>query len=159
MNATTLLKKDHAAVKKLFRRFSDTTPRAAKTRERLVERIAQELEIHATIEEQIFYPAMRQVAGAEEMVEEALQEHQEVKQMLGEIQGMDPTDEALDQRIEQLQADVLHHATEEEREMFVKARELGDAELSRLGQEMAERKKALQAGPTRKAKKAARKVA
>ena len=71
MKATQLLKKDHTAVKQLFRRFKKTSERAKKTRDQLVDRIATELEIHAAIEGEIFYPAMREVPKAGALVDEA----------------------------------------------------------------------------------------
>jgi len=63
MKATTLLKNDHAAVKKLLADFSHTTTRAARRRQELIDKIAQELEIHSTIEEELFYPAVKNERG------------------------------------------------------------------------------------------------
>ncbi len=79
MKATDLLKKDHNAVKKLMTEFGKTTTRARKKRQQLVDRIAQELEVHARIEEEIFYPALREREEARALVQEAEREHQQVK--------------------------------------------------------------------------------
>ncbi len=76
MKATTLLKNDHTAVKKLFADFGRTTARAAKRRQALIDQIAQELEIHSTIEEEIFYPAVKNVRGGQSLVSEAKSEHE-----------------------------------------------------------------------------------
>jgi hemerythrin superfamily protein len=76
MTATTLLKNDHTAVKKLFADFGRTTACAAKRRQALIDQIAHELEIHSTIEEEIFYPAVKNVRGGQSLVSEAKSEHQ-----------------------------------------------------------------------------------
>jgi hemerythrin superfamily protein len=143
MTATDLLKKDHAAVKKLFAQFAKAGERAVKRRETLIETIAHELQVHSKIEEEIFYPAIRKVEGGAEMVEEALREHEEVDRLLSEIRGMDVEGEPIVERLSELKEAVLDHATEEERAMFKKARELGSEELERLGEQLHERKQAL----------------
>jgi hemerythrin superfamily protein len=152
MKATDLLKKDHNTVKKLFSELIRSSSRATKKRQTLIEKLAHELEVHTRIEEDIFYPAMRACGGeAERLVQEAEEEHQEAKELLAEIQGMDPGAADLVERVKELKQAVLHHATEEEHEMFPLAKEeLGAEELGRLGRELAERKKAL-AGEPRKA--------
>jgi hemerythrin superfamily protein len=71
MKATTLLKNDHAAVKKLFADFSRTTARAPRRRQELIDKIAQELEIHSTIEEELFYPTVKNLRGGQSLVKEA----------------------------------------------------------------------------------------
>jgi hemerythrin superfamily protein len=88
MKATTLLKNDHAAVKKLFAEFSRTTARAAKRRHALLDQIARELEIHSTIEEEVFYPAVEDVRGGQSLVGEAKSEHKKVDSLVAEAQGM-----------------------------------------------------------------------
>ncbi|HXG04007.1 MAG TPA: hemerythrin domain-containing protein [Candidatus Binatia bacterium] len=154
MKATDLLKKDHAAVKKLFADFDKTGQRAVKKRRQLADKITTELEVHAAIEEEVFYPAMRRASGGQDLVEEAQREHAEVKQMVAEIRGLDPDDASLADRVAALKEAVEHHVREEEGEMFRRARELGDEELQRLGQALKERKQALTGG-----RRAARKAA
>lgn len=146
MKATDLLKKDHAEVKKLFTQFDETGPRAVKKRRQLAEKIAGELDVHAAVEEEIFYPAIRRAPGAQDLVEEAQREHAEVKQMVAEIRGLDPDDASLADRVAALKEAVEHHVREEEGEMFRRARELGDEELQRLGRALKERKQALAGG-------------
>jgi iron-sulfur cluster repair protein YtfE (RIC family) len=85
MKATQLLKKDHATVKRLVARFRQTSVRAQKARQRLVDRIATELEVHAQIEEEIFYPAMRAVPKAASILKEAHEEHEQVGARAGEV--------------------------------------------------------------------------
>ncbi len=151
MKATDLLKKDHNAVKKLMTEFGKTTTRARKKRQQLVDRIAQELEIHARIEEEVFYPALREREEARALVQEAEREHQQVKTMLGEIRRLPVDDEQLGERIRQLKDAVLHHVKEEEGEIFTRARELGDERLTELGRQLQERKQELMGGQRRRA--------
>ena len=87
MKATALLKKDHAAVKKLLTDFGRTTSRAARKRQELIDRIAKELEIHSKIEEEIFYPAVKEVPEGRSLVKEAESEHKEVDSLIAEGQG------------------------------------------------------------------------
>ena len=158
MKATTLLKNDHAAVKRLMAEFGRTTARAVKRREALMDQIAQELEIHSTIEEEIFYPAVRRVRGGQSLVTEAKSEHKKVDSLVAEAQGMSmDTDEVLE-KVEELREAVVHHATEEEREMFPVAEDgLGD-QLQELGEQMAARKKELETSRFQQAKRAVKKV-
>jgi hypothetical protein len=88
MNATTLLKSDHSTVKKLFATFAGTSVRAAKRRQTLIDKIAEELEIHSTVEEEIFYPAVKGVRGGQSLVSEAKSEHDKLDVLVTEAQGM-----------------------------------------------------------------------
>ena len=153
MKATTLLKNDHAAVKKLFAEFGRTTARATQRRQALIDKIAQELEIHSTIEEELFYPAVKDVRGGQSLVNEAESEHKKVDSLVAEAQGMSmETDEAV-QKVKELRDAVVHHATEEESEMFpVAVNGLGE-QLMELGEQMAARKKELATSRVQKAKR------
>jgi hemerythrin superfamily protein len=158
MKATQLLKKDHAAVKKLFAEFGRTTPRAPRRRQELMDRIAKELEIHSTIEEETFYPAVKTVPGGQSLVSEAESEHKEVDALVAEAQGMSMETDEVAQKVRELRDAVLHHATEEEAEMFpVAERGLG-AELAGLGEQMASRKRELATSRIQKAKRAVKKA-
>jgi len=146
VKATTLLKKDHGAVKRLFREYQQTGERAFKTRLRLFERMKKELDVHAKIEEEIFYPAVKaaRTGPAVELVDEALEEHARVKELLAEISALRPEDEQFDAKVSEVIEDVKHHAQEEEDEMFPEAeKNLSSEELERLGGELEERKSAL----------------
>lgn len=158
MKATTLLKNDHATVKKLLASFAGTTARAAKRRQALIDRIAEELEIHSTIEEEIFYPAVKEVRGGQGLVNEAKSEHKEIDSLVAEAQGMSmETDEVL-QKVKELRDAVLHHATEEEREMFPVAQERLSERLEELGEELASRKRELATSAFQKTKRAVKKA-
>lgn len=142
MKATQLLKADHARVKKLLEQLARTTARAEKTRHRLIERIVMELEVHAQIEEEIFYPAVEDIDALSRLAHESRGEHQQVRDLLAALQEMDPADEALGSKVEELRDAVLHHAVEEEeRRMLPKAEAaLGEDALARLGEELRARK-------------------
>jgi hemerythrin superfamily protein len=151
MKATTLLKKDHAAVKKLFR----ANKRAEKAddnalKQTIFAQIAAELEVHTRVEEEIFYPAMK-AQGDEEGVEEvleALEEHGVVKSLLAQLSKMKPGDETFDAKITVMIESVEHHAGEEEDEMFPDAQKtLGDKKLEELGARIERRKAELGAAP------------
>jgi hemerythrin superfamily protein len=147
IDALKLLKQDHEEVEQLFEEFDRVGDRAHKTKEKIVRSLIEDLAKHAAIEEQIFYPAVRELTGEDDAVFEALEEHHVVKWTLSELDGMDPEDERFDAKVAVLKENVLHHAKEEEREMFPKVRKaLTPAELRMLGEEM---EKAKKAAPTR----------
>ena len=143
MKATDLLKKQHKEVKALFKKVENTEN--ARERRRLMEEIAAALDGHATIEEEMFYPAVRglETQKAEEMVMEAFEEHHVVKLVLAELPQVDPEDERFEAKMTVLSELVEHHADEEEKEMFKAAQKLGKDELESLGEQMEERFEAL----------------
>jgi iron-sulfur cluster repair protein YtfE (RIC family) len=141
MKATKLLRSDHAAVKALFARFTTAGERARVTRRRLIDRLAMELTIHAAIEEEIFYPAMAKVPAAARLVKEARSEHNDVKDLIVQIRGLDPVADEATTLVRDLKNAVLHHASEEEKVMFPMAEQKIPAEeLERLGEELKARK-------------------
>lgn len=146
-DAIALLKDDHETVKKLLKQLTETTTRATKKRQDLLGKIAKELEIHTTIEEEIFYPAFKDADGKEHdrLNYEALEEHRAVdKLVLPDLQKTDPGTEQFSGRAKVLRELVEHHADEEEESMFPKARKsLSKSELQDLGTKMEERKSAL----------------
>lgn len=138
MDAITLLTHDHRDVEKLFKRFAKTGDRAHKTRRDLVDRMIRELAIHAAIEEQIFYPRLRDEGRRiEDEVLEGLEEHHLIKEVLADLDGMSPEAERFEARVTVLMEQVRHHVEEEEGEMFPHARRaLRPAELRDLGEAM-----------------------
>jgi hemerythrin superfamily protein len=158
MKATQLLKKDHGAVKKLFAEFARTTSRAPRRRQQLVDKIAEELEIHSTIEEEIFYPAVKGVRGGESLVNEAESEHKQVDSLVAEAQGMTMATDKVAQKVRELRDAVIHHATEEEQEMFPIAEAGLREQLSELGEQLAARKKELATSRLQRAKRAVKKA-
>ncbi len=146
MKATTLLKKQHQEVKGLFRKIDKTEEGSA--RQDLMSQIIEKLTVHSTIEEEIFYPAVRSLGSqkAEDTILEALEEHHVVKLVLEELPTVDPEDDHFSAKMTVLSELVEHHADEEEEEMFTLAAKLGDGELETLGKRMAARAEELSAG-------------
>jgi hemerythrin superfamily protein len=142
MDAITLLRTDHKTIEKLFKEFEKAGPTAYKTKRHIVDRMIEQLSIHAAIEEQHFYPSVKErVEEQDGSVLEALEEHHIVKWVLSELDGTDPTDERFDAKVTVLVELVRHHVEEEEQQMFPAVRNaLGRKELSDLGEAMAEAK-------------------
>jgi hemerythrin superfamily protein len=148
MDAIKLLKDDHKTVNELFRRFERSGDEAYETKREVVARIVEELSVHAAIEEQVLYPAIRaEVPSTETMTLEALEEHHIVKWTLSELDGMDPHDERFDAKVTVLIESVRHHVEEEEGDLFPKVRDgLSRKRLDQLGDELRQAKKV---APTR----------
>jgi hemerythrin-like domain-containing protein len=152
MNAIQLLKDDHKKVRKLLSELEATTTRGIKTRSELLARIGTELRVHSKIEEEIFYPAFK-AAGEknddDKMYFEAQEEHRAAGELvLPDLEGTDPASEKFSGRAKVLKELIEHHAGEEEKEMFPRARQLLSAqELEELGGRMALRKQELLADP------------
>ncbi|HKB71416.1 MAG TPA: hemerythrin domain-containing protein [Thermoanaerobaculia bacterium] len=143
MDATKLLKDDHDEVRALFKEYEKSGDRALAKREELFEQIRDALTVHAEIEEEIFYPAVKAARSedARDEVREAVEEHRIVKTLLAELDAMKPGDEQFDAKMTVLQESVEHHADEEEKEMFKQARKnLSKDRLEALGEEMEARK-------------------
>jgi hemerythrin superfamily protein len=141
MDALTLLKNDHEKVKKLLTELEGTTERGVKTREELFGRVKKELTVHEIIEEEIFYPTLKQHPKAKEIVLEAFEEHDVVDTLMGELSALPVDDETWGAKFKVMKENIEHHVEEEEGEMFKQARQVFDrAELEQLGDTMAERK-------------------
>ena len=146
MNALSLLEEDHKRVKKMLAELDSTTERGVKTREELFTKLKQELEIHEAIEEEIFYPALKEHPKAKDIVLEAYEEHNVVDMVMAEIQEVAFDDERWGAKLTVMKENLEHHIEEEEGEMFKQARQVfDDAELEDLGNRMEMRKKELQA--------------
>jgi hemerythrin-like domain-containing protein len=144
MDALSLLKDDHDKVKKMLNDLDSTTERGVKTREELFAKVKQELEIHEAIEEEIFYPALKEHPKAKELVLEAYEEHNVVDMVMAEIQGVPYDDERWGAKLTVMKENVEHHIEEEEGEMFKQARQVFEREeLEKLGEQMQSRKQAL----------------
>jgi hemerythrin superfamily protein len=135
MNALEVLKEDHQKVKGLFQEVRQATDQAK--RKELFNKIDTELEIHAHIEETVFYPAIEEHEEFKDMVAEALKEHQEAETLLDELEGFETESPDFGSKLEELIEAVEHHVKEEEGEMFPKIREVFDEdELEQLGHEL-----------------------
>jgi hemerythrin superfamily protein len=148
MDAIMLLKQDHKTVEGLFRRFEQAGDRAYTTKRRLVDKMIEELSVHSSIEETVFYPATREARQeTEDEVLESLEEHHLVKIVLSELESMDPKDERFDAKVTVMMENVRHHVGEEEHELFPQVRSaMGRKELQELGGRLEE---ARRTAPTR----------
>jgi len=139
-SATEMLKAEHDEVRELFRQYESSGENAHATRKRLIDEASRKLEMHAEIEEKIFYPACRELddEDARKMVGESLEEHLIVKRLIKELRGLDGSDEQFEAKAAVLKESVEHHADEEEKDLFPAAKkELGDEQLEDLGRQMA----------------------
>ena len=147
-NAITMLKADHAVVKRLLRELNATTERATKERERLVSEIERELKTHAQVEEEVFYPAFKaatEKTDAVDMFYEAAEEHHLVDMVLPALKSANPKSHEFEAKAKVLKDLIEHHVREEEQEMFAKARQVfSDEQLRELGDLMAARKESIQ---------------
>ena len=144
-DAIELLVNDHREVSAMFKQYEELGDRAKVSKKKLADQICNSLTLHATIEEEIFYPAVREaIKDAEDMVDEAVVEHASAKDLIAQIQDMDPDDELYDAKVKVLGEQIEHHVEEEEKEMFPKVRKSG-LDLAALGTEMMGRKEELAA--------------
>ena len=142
MDALALLKADHDKVKKMLADGEKTTERGEKTRTELFTTLKAELMLHERIEEEIFYPALKEHPKAKDIVLEAYEEHHVVDDIMGELEATDVTDETWAAKFKVMKENIEHHIDEEEGEMFKQARQVFETdELQQLGERMAELKK------------------
>ena len=147
MDAIALLKADHDKVKSLLAELESTTERGVKTRTELFATIKGELTVHEIIEEEIFYPALKDHPKAKDIVLEAYEEHHVVDTVMAELDRLPVDDETWGAKAKVMQENVEHHMGEEEGEMFQKARQVFDKdELELLGTRMERRKTEAQEG-------------
>ncbi len=144
-DAIALLKADHKAVSLLFAEVEKT--RSANKKQALVAQICTALTVHAQIEEEIFYPAVKAALKDKELVPEAVVEHASLKALIAQVQGKVPEGEMYDAKITVLSEYVKHHVKEEQNEMFVKAKKTS-LDMVELGDRLAARKTDLMARMT-----------
>lgn len=146
-DAIALLKEDHKKVKGLLSELEETSEKGVKKREKLLAQIEKEVKVHTQIEEEIFYPAYREAVTKKDdrkLFFEATYEHHVVDLVMPELKRTNPSSEQFGAKAKVLKELIEHHADEEEKEMFPKARKVLNAEeLRELGAEMERRKKEL----------------
>jgi len=150
MNVIELLKKDHQTVAGLFKTFDSAKESEAQDQmEQAVAQICEELTAHATVEEELFYPAVESRAGgedekAEDSVKEANEEHALVKRLVAELEGMSPADDHFEAKVKVLKDLVEHHVKEEEGTLMPRAKKLlSSDELEEMGTRVESRKEEL----------------
>jgi hemerythrin superfamily protein len=147
-DAIELLKQDHDEVEAMFKEYEDLKDGGRPSeKEDLAQRICDALTVHATIEEEIFYPTVRRERGETgDLVDEARVEHQSLKDIIGRLQAAPPSDPLYDAGVKVLSEYVKHHVREEENELFPKVRRL-DLDLDALGGKLKARKDELMSQP------------
>jgi hemerythrin superfamily protein len=146
-DACDLLDADHKTVKAMFKEYATLTEsrsRSPAKKRQLAEQICKELTVHATIEEEIFYPAVRKAIKDNALMNEATVEHASAKELIAQIKGMDASDEMFDAKVTVLGEYIDHHVKEERSEMFIQARKT-KLDLVKLGEQLQRRKQALMA--------------
>ena len=146
VNAISLLEEDHRKMKKLLSELESTTERGVKTREELFATVREELTVHETIEEEIFYPALKAHPKTKDIALEGYEEHHVVDMVMAEIEGLPFDDEKWGAKFKVMKENIEHHIEEEEDQMFKQARQVFDEEeLKALGEQMTARKEQLAA--------------
>jgi hemerythrin superfamily protein len=134
-DAITLLVDDHEHVKALFEQYEELGDRAHVSKHKLAMQICDALTTHTRKEEEIFYPAVRQAIKDDDMMDEAIVEHASAKDLIAQIQSMEPGDDLFDAKVKVLSEMIEHHVGEEEGEMFPKVRKT-KLDLEELGNQM-----------------------
>lgn len=143
-----LLTRDHRTVDDLFEQYEGLGPEDHANKRSLVDDMIRELSVHAAVEEQFLYPFIRdEVDGGDRLAQEGIEEHQEAKEILADLEDRQPSDPDFDARVRELIADVRHHVEEEEQEFFPALRAAATPEqLQDLGERLSTAKSA---APTR----------
>lgn len=143
-DATALLRADHKEVSDLFDEFEKT--KSASKKKAIVTKVCKALTGHAQIEEEIFYPAFKAAVKDKELIPEATVEHQTLKDLIAQIEGVEPDGEIYDAKVKVLSEYVKHHVKEEQNEIFPKAKSATKLDLVQLGAQLLQRKQELLAG-------------
>ena len=151
-DATDMIREDHERVLSIFHRYDiDAPPRAKRA---LVEAVCRDLELHAQVEEDVFYPALR--AAGSDLVDKALPEHDEMRRLVATLREMDPSILEYDATFMDLMREVMHHVADEETALLPHAEVLLPGALRELGAQMTKRRAQLRAGALPRALKKAK---
>jgi hemerythrin superfamily protein len=140
MRATELLKSDHDTVNQMLSELEAVSPSDGDARQRLVDKIADALDVHTALEEELFYPALERVSGR---VATAHAQHEEIERLLDDLAGRQPNSRHWARSLTALKQAILRHVAAEEDLLFIDAERLGVAELERLGEAIRQRREAL----------------
>jgi hemerythrin superfamily protein len=145
-DAIAMLIADHKKVKAIFKKFERLKENDGSDEDKaaLVKQVCDALKVHAEIEEEIFYPAVRKAIDDGDLMDEALVEHAGAKDLIVQLEDMGPDDDLYDAKVTVLGEQINHHVKEEEGNMFVKAKK-AKVDTQTLGVKMAKRKQALMA--------------
>ncbi|PKB19852.1 hemerythrin HHE cation binding domain-containing protein [Janthinobacterium sp. 64] len=140
MDAIELLTQDHQTVKDLFEQYEGLSDRSLASKRKLALKICEELSKHAMVEEEIFYPAVRDASRSnEDLVDEAIVEHASAKELIAQIVAMEAGEDLYDAKVKVLSEQIDHHVLEEEGEIFPRARD-AELDLQAMGSQIAARK-------------------
>ncbi|HEX2559758.1 hemerythrin domain-containing protein [Phenylobacterium sp.] len=139
-DAVALLKADHREVEGWFSQFEKAKSDAKKLE--LVQKILLALKVHTQVEEELFYPPSREFVKDDEIVDEAVVEHDAAKKLMAEIEAMQPSDDMYDAKVKVLSEMIEHHVEEEEKEYFPQCQK-SDMDLKAIGEQIMMRKKEL----------------
>ncbi len=145
LTAIDLLKEDHDKVKKAFKEFEKMDRSDTETCRQLVRTVCDDLRVHTMLEEEIFYPAVREAIEDEDIMNEAAVEHETAKTLIEQLENMEPDDPNYFATFTVLGEYVMHHVKEEEGEMFPQAKKAKELDLEALGEQMRTRKEELMA--------------
>jgi hemerythrin superfamily protein len=140
LDATVLLKTDHKRVSELFADYEEAN--SVKEKSQIAQQICNELTVHAQIEEEIFYPAVKKALKDKELIPEATVEHATLKSLVAQIEEEEPGGEMYDAKIKVMKEYVKHHVKEEQNEIFPKAKST-DLDMKALGAKLSKRKEEL----------------
>jgi hemerythrin-like domain-containing protein len=148
-DACSLLDTDHKNVKKMFSTYEELTSSKSATarakRRDLAMQICMELTVHTQIEEEIFYPAVREAIKDSDLLDEANVEHASAKDLIAQLQEAPEVDDMFDARVKVLGEYIDHHVKEERNELFPKARAARKLDLVAMRETLAARKEELMA--------------
>lgn len=145
-DAIALLRADHKTVSDMFEEYERRKDRLSPDKKReMVQTICRELEVHAQIEEEIFYPAAREAIREQELLDEAEIEHGSAKELIRQLQNGEPGDELYDARVKVLGEYVKHHVKEEQGQLFPMVKK-SRLDIRGLGEALMRRKQELMAG-------------
>ena len=144
-DAIALLRADHKKVSALYEQYENT--RSAAKKKALVATICLELSVHAKVEEEIFYPAVKAALKDKELIPEAQVEHASLKELIAQVRDKEPDGEMFDAKIKVMSEYTKHHVKEEQNEMFPKAKATR-LDMNELGARIAARKEELMADPS-----------
>jgi len=140
--AIELLKEQHDKVKKAFKEFEKLDREDTQKQQQLVQSVCEDLKVHTTLEEELFYPAAREAIDDEDILNEAQVEHETAKMLIEQLENMGPEDPNFHATFTVLGEYVVHHVKEEEGEMFPQVKKT-DLDLEELGSRMRSRMQAL----------------
>ena len=141
--AVDMLKEDHDKVDKAFKEFEKMDRSDIETCRERVRSVCEDLKLHTTLEEEVFYPAVREAIDDEDLLNEAAVEHETAKMLIEQLENMEPDDPNYFATFTVLGEYVRHHVKEEEGEMFPQAKKAKDLDLEALGERMRARREEL----------------